>query len=267
MNLLLCLGLASLVPACVAQSSSQKLPQVVTDMLNQQVWWDAAAPNKQNPEGLHFQFAKIEETNSSQGQYVRYRIYLPGAFEDEKYSLGVWKIGTKVTDLRIIANEVYVNAKGLLMTHRPRPDQETKDSVESSDEVEATLRPARGEPVRLVLSNPKKTLLFTGTVIPHPIESKDGNCRLEARLALEEGQAVLLYVDGLPPNTDVPFHSTSENESLVETFHVNAQGHAVTVDLPSVIGKEAGLLRVSLATKECSASLEIPWGKGSYKPL
>ena len=244
--LLLCLAYSA--PACVAQDSGQKLPQAITDMLNTQVWWDAGAASTTNPDGLNFRFSKIDEADMGIGHVVRYRIYVSGAPEDEKYSLGVWKIGTKASDLKIIAGEVYVNAKGLLMTHKPRPDQENKDTVESDDEIEAGLHSARGEPVRLVLSNPKKTLLFTGTVVPHPIESKDRNCRLEARLALEEGQAVLLYVDGLPPSTDVPYNSTSENESMAEAFHVDAHGHAVTVDLPSVIGKDTGTLKVSVAT-------------------
>jgi hypothetical protein len=245
----------------------QQLPKVVTDMLTAQVWWDSGAPGKTNPDGLHFKFVRIDEADMNHGHYVRYRVFVPGAPESEKYSLGVWKIGTKVTDLQIIANEVFVNSKGLLMAHKPRPDQEDKDVVESADEIEAALQPARGEPVRLVLSNPKKTLLFTGSIVPYPVEARDANCRLEARLATEEGQAILVYADGLPPSSDVPFNSVSEGESHPGNMHVDGNGHAVTVDLPYVVGKETGLLKESISIKGCSVSVEIPWGKGSYRPL
>lgn len=262
-----CLCLVFLAPTCNAQTSDQKLPQAITDMLNAQVWWDSAPQSKSNPNGLHFQFSKIDETNLTQGHYTRYRVYVPGAPEDQKYSLGAWKIGTKVTDMQIVVPEVYVNAKGLLMLHKPRPDQENKDSVESDDEIDLALQTARGEPVRLVLSNPKKTFLFTGTIVPYPIVSKDGNCRLEARLAEPTGTGILLYADGFPPNSDITFNSISENESMTNTFHIDAHGHGVTIDLPSVVGKDSGVLRESIATKECSVSVEILWGKGSYKPL
>ena len=261
------LCLVSFVSTCIAQSSGQKLPQVYVEMLNQQVWWDSATPSKSNPNGLNFQFSKIDEANLTQGHYLRYRVYVPGAPEDQKYSLGIWEIGTMVKDLQIAVPEVYVNAKGLLMTHKPRKDQENKDTVESDDEIDLALQSARGEPVRLVLSNPKKTLLFIGTIVPYPIESKDGNCRVEARLAEPTGSAIPLYLDGFPANSDVSFDSTSANESMVTTFHTDAHGHAAKFDLPSVIGKDSGVLRESIAAKNCTISIEIPWGNGSYKPF
>ena len=236
-------------------------------MLQAQVWWDLASPSKTNPNGLKFSFSKIDEANAPIGHVVRYRIYVPGVPESEKYSLGVWKIGTKVTDLQIIAPEVYVNSKGLLMTRRPRPDEEDKNAVASDSEIEAGLHSARGEPIRFILSNPKKTLLFTGTLVPHAVESKDGNCRLEARLGSEEGEAMLVYLEGASANSDIPFTSTSEGEVHADTLHTDANGHAVTVDLPYVTGKDAGTLKESISMKGCTVSVEIPWGKESYHPL
>jgi hypothetical protein len=232
-------------------------------MLNQQVWWDSAQPTDSNPKGLELHFSKIDETERDGLHFVRYRVYLPGAPENQKFGLQVWKIGTNLKQMETVTEAVYVNGKGLLMTQKPRPDQEQKDSTEN--EVTLALRTARGEPARFVLPNRK--FLFPGVVVPHPVESEDGNCRLEARLASDEGEAILLYADGFPPNSDIPYQSTSENEAHSGSFHTDDRGHAGTVVLPFVVGKDAGVLKASIATKGCSVSVEIPWGKGSYLPL
>jgi len=236
-------------------------------MLNQQVWWDSASPTESNPKGLQIQFSKISDTIHEEKRFVSYRASVPGAPEGQKYLLQIWKIGTSISEMETVSKEIYVNAKGLLMTQKPRPDQEAKDSAENDGEVVLAVRAASGEPCRFVLSNPKKKFLVTGTVVPYPIESKDGNCRLEARRASNQGEAILLYADGLQPNSEVPLQSSSENEAHSASVQVDGHGHAGTVILPFVIGKDSGVLKAWIATKGCSVSVEIPWGKGSYHPL
>jgi hypothetical protein len=225
---------------------------------------DDALPDEKNPSGLHFKFSKIDEATLPQGHFLRYRAYVFGAPESKKFALAVWKIGS---DLQMLPGDVYVNAKGLLMVHKPRPDQENKDSVESEDELDLAVQAARGEPVRFVLASTDEKLLVPGTLVPFPIESKTGNCRLEIRLALPDAEAVLVYADGLPPNTEVPLEAVSADEPETSKFSVNAQGHAATIDMPFVEGKESGTLKVSVSTKGCSTSVEVPWGKGTYHPL
>jgi hypothetical protein len=254
---------------CAAQSAAQSeargLPPEELTMLNLQVGWDDAVRSAQNPSSLRMSFTLIDTdafvSSNLVHHVVRYRAFAPGAPADQVYSLSSWKIGSEV---QTIYDQVYVNAKGLLMLHKPRPDQQDKDAVDTQDGIELSLETARGEPVRYVLTTADGKLLVPGTVVPYPIESKDGSCRLEARLGMPDAEAVLLYIDGLAPKVDVPFQEISEGESHVSTFHTNARGHAAAVDLPFVANKAAGILKVSVAAKGCSAAVEIPWGKDSY---
>jgi hypothetical protein len=268
LSVLLCLCIASLAPASHAQQSGQTLPKEALAAIQQQVGMDDNLPGEKNPSGLRFRFSKINEEafvlSGAQGHYVRFRAYVAGARENQKYMLATWKIGAEI---EVVYDQAYVNRKGLLMAHKPRPDQEDKDSVESDDELDLAIQAAKGEPVRLLLATADGKFMVPGTIVPYPIESKDGNCRLEARLALPDAEAVLIYADGLPPNTEVPLQSVSAGESEPGKLTVNAQGHAVTIDLPYVEGKDSGVLKASIATKGCSVSVEIPWGKGSYHPL
>jgi hypothetical protein len=272
-----CLCLASLSQFPFAQTSNKTSPPVVVGVtptvktgeelkadLHKQLGWDDNLPNRVNPSGLHFQFSKIGDLNLPQGHVINYRAYIHGAAENRKYYLGVWKVGAEI---QILPTAVYVNAKGLLMDHKPRPDQENKDSVEEEDELDLALQAARGEPIRVILATADGKFMVPGTVVPFPIENNDKSCHLEIRLASPDAEAILIYADGLPPNTEIPFQSISAGEVSQNKFTVNANGHAAAADLPYVEGKISGIVKETLTTKECSVSVEIPWGKGSYHPL
>ncbi len=262
LSCLLFLGLPLL--ACIAQSSGDKLPDSAVASLRQQVAFDGARPNERNPAGLHITFSKIGENDTAQGHVSVYRAYAVGAAEKQKYVMAIWKIGSAP---QLIPGDVYVNAKGLLMAHKPNRDQEDSDFVDEDDEQDFAIQAARGEPYRFILATPDGKLSVPGTVVPYPIQNQDRSCRVEARLALPEAIAVILYADGLAPNSDVAFNSLSEGESHDGDFHTDAHGHGAAITLPNVKGKNAGVVKVSVSTKECATSVEVPWGKGSYKPL
>jgi hypothetical protein len=271
------LCLAFLRPVSFAQTPKQSSPPVVVEAtptvkageelkadLKRQMGWDDNLPSEVNPTGLQFQFSKIGDQTFPQGHAIKYRAYVHGAAENRKYYLGIWKVGAEI---QILPTDVYVNAKGLLMDHMPRPDQENRDSVEEEDELDLALQAARGEPIRVVLATADAKFMVPGTVVPFPIVDTGKNCRLEIRLATPDAEAVLVYADGLPPNTEVPFQSNSAGELGQAKFTVNAHGHAATADLPYVEGRDSGVVKETLATKDCTVSVEIPWGKGTYKPL
>jgi hypothetical protein len=267
-SVLFCIGFNCLASQSQAPKPDSGVSPEVVKMLNAQVGWDDALPGEHNPTGLRMEFAKIDSEAFLQGKavghFVRYRVLVPGAPQEPTYALAMWKIGGQI---QVAYNQVYVNAKGLLMLHRPRPDQQDKDAVDPADELDLSLQTAAGEPIRYALTSAESKLIVPGTVVPYPIVKKDGNCRLEARLAMPDAEGVVIYADGLEPGTDVPFQAVSEGEAHPGSFHTNARGHAATVDLPYVIGKSSGVLKVAVAAKTCAVSIEIPWGKGSYKPL
>jgi hypothetical protein len=252
--------LALFLPDFPAQAEKRTKSEQMQDLLQRQMSWDENATNAKNPGGRHFQFFKIDETGSSGKRLATYRAYVPGVPESKKYALTVWRIGS---DPRQIPGDVYVNAKGLLMVHKPKPSQEDSDFV-GDDELHMAVQAAQGEPIRYALESSDKQLLVAGTTVPFPIADQGQGCRLEVRLATPEADAVLISADGLPANTDVPIQLVSGGATDTGSFHTDAQGHAVTTDLPDVAGLDRGSLKVTLATQECSAAVEVPWGKKSY---
>jgi hypothetical protein len=259
----LCRSLLLLVLASPRLSlAGQDVDKKILKIFEQQMFIDAAQPDEKNPAGLRIQLVKIDDAPTAQGTQVRYRVRIPGAPEGLKYQLVMMSIhgGTQV-----VRDAAYVNARGLLMEAKPKPSQENSEELNEEDEVEVAFISARGEPVRFSLISADRKHMFPGTIVPHTIESADGDCRIEARLGLPHAEGVLVYADGLPPNTAVPYQSDSETESHPGKFTVDDKGHARAILLPAVKGLNAGVLKVTISTNDCNVSVEIPWGKGSYQ--
>jgi len=233
-------------------------------LMQQQIGLDADVPNERNPKGLRIQFQKIGESQNPDGHTLRYRLLIPGAPEQQSYVLEVWRIGTEV---QLTPQQVYTNAKGLVMWHAPRPEQENKDSLDSKEEIEVDLKASRGEPIRYILVSPDGKLLFPGTVVPSPVEGTDKSCHMEARLGFPNAEGVLVYIDGLAPGSAVPLQTVSGPETRSPHVIADDKGHAVAVVTPMVAGNNAGVVKISMTIKACSVSVEVPWGDGSYRPL
>jgi hypothetical protein len=233
-------------------------------LMQQQIGLDNDPPNDRNPKGLRIQFQKIADTQKPEGRTLRYRLLIPGAPEQQNYVLEVWRIGTEV---QLTPKQVYTNAKGLVMWHAPRPDQENKESLDSKEEIEVDLKASRGEPIRYILVSPDGKILFPGTVVPFPIESTNNNCHMQAMLGFPNAEGILVYLDGLAPGSAVPLQTVSG--SVTQSPHVIAddKGHAVAVVAPMAAGNNAGVVKISMAIKACSVWVEVPWGDGSYRPL
>jgi hypothetical protein len=260
------LGLAGRV-ACAQSLPDPAVQNAQIDslaLLQQQIGLDAAAPNDRNPKGLHIQFEKLGEVKEGDGHTVRYRLLIPGAPEKQGYVLGVWRIGVAV---KSTPQQVFTNAKGLVMWHPPVGDQENAASLDRDNEIEVDLKAARGEPIRYVLASPDGRYFFPGTVVPYPVEGKDGKCKMEARLGLPEGEGIVVYVDGLAPNAIVPLQTVSEGEKHAPMLAADGAGHAAAIVAPEVTGKNAGVVKISLTAPGCSVSVDVPWGAGSYQPL
>lgn len=243
-------------------NTANQLPPKFVEMLNTQVAWDAGFSN---PSGPRLRFVQFDEMTRPDGHFIRYRIYAEGAQEGRPYIFALLKIGTSPQDVQIVSSAAFVNRKGLMMTRKPASDEEDRETVGADVEFDLGIRAANGEPLRFLLRSKDNKVFIPGTLVPYPIASTDHGCRLEARLAVPEGQAILIYGDGFSPNSEVLVQSDSAGELNEGKHTVDANGHVQFFDLPSVTGRDSGVLKDSISTKDCSVSISIPWGKGTYQ--
>ena len=241
---------------------SGQIPPRFIQMLKTQLVWDDGF---NRPSGPRLRFVKAEETAKPDGHFIRYRIYADGIPEGVPYIFADWKVGTYIESLHEASTPAYVNRKGLLLTRKPGPGDEDQESVSDGTEFDVGVQAAIGEPIRFLLRSQDNKILIPGTLVPFPIESTDHGCKLTALLAVPEGQAILIYGDGFVPGSEVVIHGDSSGELKESSHAVDDRGHFEVIELPSVIGKDAGILKDSITTKDCTVSVSIPWGKGTYQ--
>ena len=248
-------------PSDSSKNIAGQLPANVVKMLEVQEAWDAGF---KNPSGPRLRFVKFDEFSRPDGHFTRYRVYTEGAKEGTPYIFAVLKIGTLPENVQILSSTAFVNRKGLLLTRKPTQDEENRVTVGEGVEFDVGIQAANGEPLRFLLRSRDNKVMIPGTLVPFPIESLDKGCRLAALLAAPEGNAVLIYADGFPPDSEVEVESNSAGEHMESKHQIDAKGHGMFVELPYVLGKEAGELKDTLSSKNCAVSVAVPWGKGSY---
>lgn len=245
-----------------ARGALDQLPARFVQMLNTQVAWDNGL---NNPTGPRLRFVKFSDLTGADGHFTAYRLYAEGAQEGTPYVFAVWKIGAYLKDLKVISSSAYVNRRGLLLTRKPAKDEEDSESVGGHDEFDVDVQAANGEPIRFILRSKDDKIIIPGTLVPFPIESQVRTCKLQALLAVPEGQAILIYGDGFPPNSEVEVNGNSAGELKKSESAVDAKGHLKIVELPFVAGKDSGSFKETVSAEGCATSVEIPWGKGTYQ--
>ena len=225
-------------------------------ILERQVSWDAAGQNFLNPSGLRLSFEKIDEQTTPGGRVAaRYRVFAPGAPENKVFAFETWPVDKEVsTDPR----DIYVNGQGLLMIHRPKPEQESSFKA-ADDEVEITPVTESAEPIRFLLTSKDGQLLVFGTLVPHPVVADDQGCSLEVRIAWSEPATFLIIADRFPENTKIPLVLESEGAIAKEKLVTDSDGHAVMAGNPSVPGKAQGTLKATAEGPKCLPSVVLPW--------
>lgn len=250
--------------AVTAASPAADRPQKQISTEKYQLLWDRGF---ELPPGLHLRFTKIGASPGPQGTTVRYRVYADAAQQGTPYTFSEWRIGTDLDDLQVISESAYVNRKRLVLNNLPNPGQQDTDSLTDGSELDVSFTAAKGEPVRFVLRTGNSKTMIGGTLVPFPIESTDHGCKLSALLADPAANSVLLYADGFPPNSDITFESASGGAPQQRTVHTDAYGQASAIDQPHGNGADSGTATEAVQTKNCKVSVNVPWGKGSYKPM
>ncbi|HEY1766146.1 MAG TPA: hypothetical protein VGG26_00735 [Terracidiphilus sp.] len=225
--------------------------------LVREVRWDTR-PADENPQGLRLRFEKVGDSASADA-LVRYRVFADGAPENKVYALGVWSVGKAVS---YGAQEVYANSQGLLMIHRPTPEQDTRFKA-PGDELELMPQAGAAEPVRYILASKDGQLSILGTVVPHPVVARDQACTLEVRIAEPDAAAVLIVAGGFPAGARIPVVLESEGATATLTMTTDGGGQAEVADFPGVLGKAQGTLKATAEASDCLPSALLPWGAGT----
>jgi hypothetical protein len=226
-------------------------------VLEREMNWDDAGPNDDNPLGVRLRFVKIDEQVTPLGLVAtRYRVFAEGAPENLVYGLRTWLIGEdSIPDL----HDLYVNAQGLLMLHKPKPSQEASFKAQG-DEFDIISITGSAEPMRYLFFSMDGRFQIFGTLVPHPLVSENRGCTLELRIAQPDATAVMVVANLFPPEARVPIVLESGGKTASEVLTTDTNGHAVMAAFPYVTGQTRGVLKASGEGADCLPSVVLRWG-------
>lgn len=229
-----------------------------------QLHWDNDAAGNLDRLAYHLRFVKAGETPASDGSATRYRVFAEGVPENKVYRLDIWEIGKHTSSSE---QDVYVNEQGLVMTHRPLPEEEFASQLPGGELIVSPTN-ASGEPTRYALTSRDHGVTAFGTVVPNPVITRDRGCRIEARVAAPDSAAVLIVVDDFEPQTRIPVVLESVGQVSNINIVTDQNGHAVVAGFPIIQGKTQGTLKASAEGnsaegKDCLPSVQVTWASGT----
>ncbi len=226
------------------------------EALARQVQWDNGENDAENPQHLKLRFVKADDQVTPKGAVARYRVFAEGAPRNKVYVWGVWQdSGDPISQ----PGDLYANERGLLLTHRPLPEEAFSLQVPGS-EFYISPEADSAVPLRYGLYSRDTEVIIPGTLVPQPIASVDHGCRLEVRIAQPNAAAVLLVADGFPLDSKVPLVVESESETLNVAMDTDSGGHAIVAAFPFVSEVAQGNLKATAEGPDCLPSVTLPWG-------
>jgi hypothetical protein len=229
------------------------------DLLVRQARWDNGDLGTGNEQRLKLRFDRVDDQASAKNGVPHYRVFAVGAPENKVYAWRVWQAGAEP---KSEPGDLYVNARGLLMTHRPQPEEEYSLRAPGS-EFYLSPQADSAAPLRYDIFSRDNQLGIPGTLVPQPVSAEDHGCRLEVRIAQPNATAVLFVADGFPLESKIPLVLESEGQTANMTMITDSAGHAIVAGFPYVPGKTQGTLRATAEGGDCLPSVSLPWGESS----
>jgi hypothetical protein len=230
------------------------------ELLVREARWDNGDIGNGNEQRLKLQFDKVNDLAAPKGAVPQYRVFAVGAPENKVYAWRVWQPGDEP---KTQPGDLYVNARGLLMTRRPLPAEEYGLRAPGA---EFTISPEADSavPLRYDISSRDDQLALAGTLVPQPVAAEDHGCRLEVRVAQPNATAVLFVADGFPLESKIPLVVESEGQTMTMTMITDSAGHAIVAGFPSVADKTQGNLRATAEGPDCLPLVTLPWGTAAH---
>ncbi len=213
------------------------------------IWGD---DYKETP-GARVHFVKKDEIIKDGEPFAIYYAVADGLPPDKVYYLWTKKIWEKEPS-KILPTEIIIGDKGYLF-----PGQKKIPLTF------ATRGYVKGEAMEVALMNENKSLIAFGKIIPHPIETRQGNLRMWVELASAKGDMFIIWGEGFEPDEEIGTTSSSSGEVLKSKLKANAEGKFMAIVLPAVIGKEDGTATYSAAGKAGEVEVSYQWGPPALK--
>ncbi len=210
---------------------------------------------KFNSPGSALVVKETGRTRANGQTVITYNLFASGLPKDAEYSLWVRPAGGNPQ----AAADAFINKDGLVVSVLADAAHNVAE-----DPINLKVVAGRGEPKQFaIISNDSRYRVF-GAVVPFPIETTSGPCRISVTMMGPNYSAVSIVVTGLRPKEQIQIHQQSGSESGDSKERAAADGSYRATVFPFVKGQSSGKLAFAVTSGTCGVGIGIPWGQGSY---
>jgi hypothetical protein len=208
-----------------------------------------------NTPGAQLVAKELERQKVERVTVLSYIFSASGLPADKVYRFWVWELGRDPQ----FGLDATIDHDGTIMV-KANPRQAT-----SPEPITVKLFGVPAEPKRFALVSLDGQSKAFGQVVPFPIESLDGACKLSVEMLEPLYALVALRAEGLKPNENFQLTLQSGREGGRLKPKADEQGRWSTAVGPYVKGKKEGFTQVELTATNCKIKIKFPWGVHYYQ--
>jgi hypothetical protein len=218
---------------------------------NPQEWGE-----KFNSAGARLVLKETGRTRSNGRTTVTYSIFASGLPLDVRYVLWTQLVGSDPQP----AADTLLTDDGKVVSQLADPQHHILE-----DPINLKVFAGRGEPKQFGLISSDGKFRAFAQVIPFPIYSSDGHCRLSAVMTEPNYYGVFISISGFQASEDLIIDTRSDGEQGQRRDKASDQGTYDSALFPFVRGKRSGKFLFRVTATSCKIGIELPWGDGSYE--
>lgn len=229
--------------------------------------------------GMSLELKETGRQKTAAGTEINYQIAGKGFTPDMQLTLLRWPLNKPVEK---VMSGIVMDAQGTAVCGiaAPGPAAPT-DSTAANNAVAApscskTMKPgtpisitataAKGEAVRVALVASDHKHGAAVSYVPFPMEGSDRGCKLQVVLGSKDAELVLVEGEGFKQDKTYTLGTESFGQKRPMHATVSPQGSFIAALTPWTPNHTEGDTVVYYQSSTCSPTVDIHWGKDTYKP-
>lgn len=257
-----------------AQKEAQLRMQLVNVARAQASWGPA-----DSAKGMSLALKETGRRKTAAGTEITYQITGTGFTPDMQLTLIRWPLNQAIQK---IMSGIVVNANGTAVCGIAAPgpaaptDSTAAKSGPPAPSCTKTMKPgtpititttaASGEAIRVALVATDRKHGAAVSYVPFPLEGADRGCKLQVIRGSKDEELVLVEGEGFPHDATYTLGTESFGQKRPLQATINAQGRFIAALTPWAPNHTEGDTVVYYQSSSCSPTVDIHWGKDTYKP-
>lgn len=229
--------------------------------------------------GMSLELKETGRQKSAAGTEITYQITGKGFTPDMQLTLLRWPLNQPVQK---VMSGIVVDAQGTAVCGiaAPGPAAPTDDAAANqgvaAPSCTKTMKPgtpititttaAKGEAVRVALIASDRKHGAAVSYVPFPLEGADRGCKLQVILGAKDAELVLVKGEGFKHDATYTLGTESFGQKRPLNATITPTGNFIAALTPWAPGHTVGDTVVYYQSSSCSPTVDIHWGKDTYKP-